>query len=145
MRHFAAAKGSKYVVRYPNFPEAGTVKEFPRAFDVEVTNFVDPSDELVVGFSFDGNVTPTKVMVGTNNDYPDYRGTQPAAIDFSATSSLSAVETGNGKLYWQDKTNNLVWVKLVNYNFIVPVWPPNTPVDVTGDPNIYRAFGFRVR
>jgi hypothetical protein len=110
-RHFAARSGGRFVLRFPNDP-------LPKSIAMTVNNAYRDSDSLLLGIGFDGRVSPAGYTVaGTNShrmdpkvwtaDTPYYK----YARYFKPAASLAEVAAGNGDLMWQDKANNLVWIR----------------------------------
>jgi G8 domain len=110
-RHFAARSGGRFVLRFPNDP-------LPKSIAMTVNNAYRDNDTLLLGIGFDGRVTPAGYTVaGTNSHRMDPKVWTPEmpyykyARYFKPAASLAEVTAGNGDLMWQDKANNLVWVK----------------------------------
>ena len=110
MRHFAAVKGGTYVVRFPNFPEAASTKVPPRWLSMDIENMTAAGDNILMGVHFDTSAAPTRVLVSTSPDNPDYNRNSRL---MSAAASRAAVAASNGDRYWRDTANSLIWVKLM--------------------------------
>jgi G8 domain len=113
MRHFAALRGDSYVVRFPQFPNASPTKLAPSWVQFNVDNLVSAADSVIIGMHFSGRVTPRRVLASVDPDYATFSGPQQNAMLFKPADSRAAVAAGDGSLFWQDKVNELVWVKLV--------------------------------
>ncbi|MEO6186244.1 MAG: G8 domain-containing protein [Steroidobacteraceae bacterium] len=104
MRHFAARSGGRYILRFPGKP-------LPRMFVTEITNAFRVTDSFLFAVSFDGAVNiRAQLKSGPGEADP----AQPAFVRyFSAASSLAEVSASAGDRYWQDRANNLVWLRIV--------------------------------
>ncbi len=144
MRHFATAKGSdRYILKYPNFPATSTVKMPPRWVELGLSNFVRDDDSMVLGVHYDGDTVPAMVYVTVNPSYPNFTAAIPDSKMLTAVSSLTEVESGNGLVYYQDKAQNLVWVKIINYKFPLNIYIPDY-LDPNSDHQLYRSFTLRI-
>ena len=102
MRHFAALKGGRYILRFPQRNGSGGY-EIPTLFSGRVDNFLSSSDSMLLGVAFAGNQTPIISLEGTEKREISTVGADLTAVQNDAT----------GKTYWQDKVGNLIWIKLV--------------------------------
>ncbi len=136
MRHFAAVKGGIYTVRFPDFPNAATTKAPPRWLSMDVENMTVSGDSILLGVHFDTSTAPTRVLVSTNPDNPDYNRN---ARLMTATTSRAAVASSNGNLYWRDTATSLIWVKLMPVG--VADWNGATP---GSDDDLYRRHALRI-
>jgi hypothetical protein len=101
MRHFAAAKGGRFILRFPK--RSGSGYEIPNRFEATVGNFLTSSDEVLFAVAFNGALNPKLVLAN---------GGESRSID-SSGASLSAVQNDtSAKTYYFDRANNLVWIKL---------------------------------
>jgi hypothetical protein len=82
------------------------------------------------------------VYVSSNPSYPQFDG-QVNAKMLTPVSSLAEVQNGNGLSYWQDKAQNLVWVKLINYNFPLNIYDPDY-LNPNSDQQLYREYSLRI-
>jgi hypothetical protein len=98
MRHFAAHRDGIYRVEFPSEP-------VPTDVEVRFENMLEESDTLVLGVQFSGAVTPNAV-------YTIGGGSGASVRVYTPAGSLQDVRDSSGLTYWQDTTNNLVWVKL---------------------------------
>lgn len=144
MRHFAAIKDNRYVVRFPEYPYNSSTKEFPKRLSMTFTNMIEQGDSFVLGLTYNGSTTPNEIFVTSKgSNYNTFTGSNPDSKMLTPASSLSAVENGNGLLYWQDTQNNLLWVKIMNYN--LPQINTPDPANPLLDENLYRPFYLVVR
>ena len=111
MRHFAALKNARYVLRFPGHDK-------PKDFSASLTNFLFSNDSTILGVAFDGALNATAYL--GNRDAPrDWDLTHPESFHnqarfMTAGANLNAVVNDiSGKTFWQDKTGNVVWVKLL--------------------------------
>lgn len=116
--------------------EGATVPtSIPKTVSLNFSNLARATDAFVVAISFDGNITPAAVFGRTDDAYR-YRWLLPPNINVAAYSSdslakarvltmasnLAEVEADpNGAKMWQDKPNNLLWVKITG-NFPLSSW-----------------------
>jgi len=77
------------------------------------------------------------VYVSSNPDYPNY-GVDSKRL--TAAASRAEVAAGTGTRFWQDKANNLVWVKLTQLGFN-SLWRDAT---VNSDDDLYRTYTLRI-
>ena len=111
-RHFAARSGGRFVLRFPNDP-------LPKSISFNVINAFRDTDSFIVGIAFDGSTTATGYTVAGNNAYRFDAKLSPTngmyaskyARYFKPAASLEQVVAGNGDLMWQDRANNMVWVR----------------------------------
>jgi hypothetical protein len=97
MRHFAARNGGRYVLRFPGKP-------LPRWYFAEITNAYRVTDSFVFAVSFDGSVNAQATLTSGSNS--------SAVRVMTAALSLAEVEASVGDRFWQDRANNLVWVRI---------------------------------
>jgi hypothetical protein len=125
MRHFAAHTGGRYVLRFPNKP-------LPQWVAMSVGNVYRVGDQFLLAVSFDGSLNATGYIsaTGVNRDDPKRwlptdsfykyaRFLKPAASLGDVTAAPAA------DLMWQDRANNLVWLKVQGGLF------PNDPRDLS--------------
>ena len=83
---------------------------------MNIRNAFRDSDSFVIAVSFDGN-TPVTGYTYANEDKYQPRSFPPGDPRFASVrwftpaASLAEVMNSAGNLLWQDKANNLVWVK----------------------------------
>jgi hypothetical protein len=136
MRHFTALRGGTYELRFPDFPNGSTTKTPPRWLNMWMDNFIDAGDNILLGVHFDGTATPSRVLFGTNPDNPRL-GVDARAL--TAAASRAEVAAGNGSLYWQDRANQMLWVKVTP--LALPAW---TGAAAGSDDDLYRRFALRI-
>ena len=110
-RHFAARSGGRFVLRFPNDP-------LPKSIALTANNAYRDTDSFIIGIAFDGSVTATGYTVaGTNSHRMDPK-TWPVGAPyakyaryFKPANSMAEVIAGGGELMWQDRANNMVWVR----------------------------------
>ena len=111
-RHFAARSGGRFVLRFPNDP-------LPKSVAFNVINAFRDTDSFVIGIGFSGSVTAAGYTMSGNNAYRYDAKVSPTngmyastyARYFKPAASLAEVIAGNGDLMWQDRANNMVWVR----------------------------------
>ncbi len=110
-RHFAARTQGRFVLRFPDDP-------LPKSIAMTVTNAFRDTDTFLLGVAFDGTVNATGYTVaGTDSHRMDpktWAANAPYAKYaryFRAAGSLAEVVSGGGDLMWQDRANNIVWIR----------------------------------
>ena len=137
MRHFAARQGGSYILKFPGKPA-------PRYLSLAVTNGFRSTDSFVIGLAFDGTATPSAyTLAGREHNRDDpridtaYWQSHPSIRWFKPAASLQAVAASEGDLMWQDKANNLVWVK---FKGGMPYMPTATSSVLGSNDDLYRTF-----
>jgi gliding motility-associated-like protein len=123
MRHFATHPTGYY---YLDFPGIDNVNQFTMA----VTNMLTTNDFQVLAVEYSGNYTITKFSAYAPGYWPR---PYTAVADFQAV-----VNAPNGEVYWQDKTNNKVWMKVRG-----GVQPGEPKLPDTHDFNLYKQFSIQ--
>jgi hypothetical protein len=126
MRHFTAVKDGIYIMRFPAFPNASATKKSPRWLNVGLDGVMNAGDNFLLGVQFDGAITPSRVFFTTNET-------------LTLAANRNAVAAGNGSLYWQDRANNLIWVKVTPR--AASFWAGTVP---GSDDDLYRSFALQV-
>lgn len=94
---------------------------------------LETSDLVVVGVQFSGDLNASVVMRSYTNRFDPYQ----------SVASLSDVINSAGGKFWQDKANNIVWVKIRGgfWQF----WTNNTNEAVpTDDEKLYEPTVLRI-
>jgi hypothetical protein len=95
MRHFATSPSSIYELSFPD----DTIQ--PTNFQMNVENMLTENDTQVMGIQYDGKLDPVVIFQS------------PGAYRlYTSVNSLQEVIQSSGETYFQDKTNNRVWVKM---------------------------------
>jgi hypothetical protein len=133
MRHFAAHPSSAYLLDFPTNPEV-----FDVAMGVE--NMLTANDTLILGVQFSGEYAVEELYTTTWNAYMNlnhgiYRN------DYTAVPDFDSLLASPGETFWQDATNDRVWVKLVG-GVAQPWNPANYPS--TADEVLYRLLRLRI-
>ncbi|MBK8565881.1 MAG: right-handed parallel beta-helix repeat-containing protein [Saprospiraceae bacterium] len=133
MRHFAAHPSSAYTLDFPTVPEV---------FDVAVAmeNMLTNNDTLILGVQFSGEYAVEELYTTTWHSYMNlnhgiYRN------DYAAVADFASLLASPGETYWQDATNDRVWVKLVGG---VQQWFNPGDFPPTADEELYRMFRLRL-
>jgi hypothetical protein len=135
MRHFAARQDGRYILRFPGKPAA-------RYFGMDVSNAFRSTDSFLFAVQFDASVNAAGYTLArsTNRDDPrvgtDYWSRQNSITWFSPATSLDEVAASSGNKLWQDRANNLVWIK---FQGGLPYAAPAAAVD--SDQDLYRTYG----
>lgn len=96
MRSFAAHPSGIYALTFPG------QQNHPTDFQMDVENMLEPSDQVVIGIEFSGALNALVRMWSYTN----------RAETYQALGSLDEVRSSNGATFWQDKGNNIVWIKM---------------------------------
>ncbi len=128
MKDFASKKGGIYEA---NFPLLNEIYDF----NFLATNFLTEEDEVVIAFEFSGDKNAT--VRGYDRGFTLEKDLDP--FEFVAKNNFEEVKNSPTAAYWQDKTNEKVWIKIKG-GFV------NRPLDIHGDwePNIYQQFIIRI-
>ncbi|MFN3265213.1 MAG: G8 domain-containing protein [Deinococcales bacterium] len=130
MRHFAALKDGRFVLRFPK--RAGAGYELPKSFGVTVRNVLSASDSVLFAVAFDGRLNPS-ISLAT--------GAQTRAIDV-AGANIAAVQADNsGKTYYFDRANNLIWLRLLGGLKANPFWDQ----DPNSDDQLYHPMRLEIK
>ncbi|SMD36377.1 Right handed beta helix region [Reichenbachiella faecimaris] len=97
MRDFATTPDGLYVLTFPG-------EDDPTDFLVEVESMIETTDTQVIGIQYDGNIDPV-VYIQQERNPNNFEG-------YEQLESLTQVIDSEGETWWQDKTNNRVWVKI---------------------------------
>ena len=124
MRHFAARSGGRYIVRFPGKP-------LPRMYTSEITNAYRATDSFMLAVSFDGSANPSATLTS------GYQIRKP----LTRANSVAEVENSAGDRFFQDRTNNLVWVKVVGGMG----YPNESQLDPNSDTDLYRPMQLTVQ
>ncbi len=134
MRHAALVKGGTFTLRFPQNPA-------PRNIEFHVENMLKADDWAVVGVHFDGSVN-NPVVYGTTWHKPQEvrswsdKATSPRVRLMQPASSIEEVRSSNGDKYYQDKANNMVYIKLRHD------LPQGFTPEPGSDDDLYRAINF---
>jgi G8 domain len=129
MRHFAARKDGRFILRFPN-PSGG--HRLPTSFGASITNVLTSSDTVLFGVAFSGARDLSSATLGN--------GAETRTL--GAGSSLSAVEgDATGRTYYHDKGAQIVWVKLIGGLKPNPYWDTNP----NSDDQMYKSMRLELR
>lgn len=145
MRHFAARAGGLFLLDFPEYSGAGGAGVNDVSFLVE--NMLTPDDTVVVGVRFSGAL-PVRVATITYNPNNLTNGdcTPEYALychNYQAVGSLDEVIGSAGETYWQDTTNQVVWVKLRG-GLADPYVAPEDLLPFS-EATLYEAFSLRIQ
>lgn len=111
MRHFAARPGGHYMLRFPGKPN-------PKSFAMSVSNAYRSGDSFIFAVAFDGSVAAMGYELAGYKDNRDDPMQWPATASqqqhvrrFVPANNLAEVVNSAGEKLWQDRANNLVWIK----------------------------------
>ncbi len=128
-KHVALQKGGIFEINYPNLD-----KVYDLIFRVD--NFILTEDEVVLAVEFTGDKNATVAsydrMFTVDINVP--------LVAYKKVASLKEVKESNVEAYWQDKTNDKVWMKIKG-------GVTDRPLDLIEkwDPFIYQNFLIRVK
>ena len=110
MRHFAATQGGTYVLRFPDYA-------LPKKVSMSVTNAIQASDTMLMGVSFDGSLNAGAHLIAgyAEGDVASWSSTDSRwqyVRKIRQGASLDEVKASGGDVLWQDRANNLVWIKV---------------------------------
>jgi G8 domain len=118
MRHFTARPKGRYTV---TFSENGQQVFLPTHLDVSITNAHRATDEIVLGLAFQGSKTAAAVLSVGQSKRPEQR------LIYRPANTFQEVLDSNGDVMWQDRANNLVWVKVKGGRMLYN--PPEIPLE----------------
>lgn len=110
MRFGALQKGARFILTSQDIPSVYITANF--------TNLLTSSDNVIISLPFSNSVT-AKAAVFSHIDFDPLTYptagmvTSGHAVLLSSAADRAAVESGDGTKFWQDTTNNRVWIKLV--------------------------------
>ncbi len=127
MRHFATTPEGIYELTFPS----ETMQ--PTDFQMNVENMLEPNDTQVIGIQFDGsNDATVRLWVDTDTWF-----------NYQEVGSLQEVIDSAGETYWQDASNNRVWVKLQGGRW--EFWTSNPQEDLpNSDELIYETVVLKI-
>ncbi len=144
MRHFSTHHSGQYIL---NFPGIDTVSDIA----MTVENMLTPNDTVVLAVEYSGAYAISQVYTSS---YPNFMSTDhenwipnpPSPQDikqvYSPVANYDAVlNAKGGGVYWHDRCNNLVWIKI--RGGIQQLWNDNDFSPVS-DERLYRLFNLRV-
>jgi len=137
MRHFAAQHESRFLLDFPAAPT-------PNDVGLSVENALTTGDTFVLGVRFSG-ANPAQVYGSTYWNYfdPAHAASADSAIkhNYTAVASLAAVQASAGETFWQDTTNNIVWMKV--RGGLAQTWN-DADYPAHDDHHLYRTMNIRV-
>ena len=137
MRHFAARPGGHYVLRFPGKP-------LPKWFAMSVTNAYRADDSFVFAVAFDGTLNATGYAAAGYREEPkNWQANNPAQQFvrwFKPAAGLAEVVNSAGDKLWQDRINNLVWIRVQGG---LP-YPNATSIVANSEQDLYRPYNVMV-
>ncbi len=106
MRHFAARNGGRYTINFPGRPA-------PNSVYFNIQNAYRAGDSVLLGVKFNGGVQASGYTVaGKPNQRESVDMNDPSVRKFVPVGSMAEVASStSGDKMWQDRANNLVWIK----------------------------------
>ena len=129
MRHFAAMKAGRFLLRFPK-PAGG--QQIPQWFEATLGNLLSSGDWMVFGISFTGSRAPSSII---------FDGNAQTVVSTSGTSIAAVQNDPSGKTFFQDKANNVVWVKAVG----MPKAANTAGEDPNSDDELYQQMRLGIR
>ena len=139
MRHFAARYGSTFSLEFPDSTLPSDI-----AMSIENARYAD--DRFVLGVQFDGT-EPAQVFSSSLRSFTDEHANAPDhqwKTNFAELESKQAVIDSGGHSYWQDTTNNMVWIHVAGSNLEQPTFPYLGELTETSDPVMYYSWQLRI-
>jgi hypothetical protein len=122
MRHFAALRGGRYLLRFPTLSA-------PSDVGMTIENASSLEDGFVLGVHFTGSKSP-QVYVTSSYDYLGSTVTNGPTDSrkriYTPVSGLGAVAASQGGVFWQDSGNEVVWIKIQGGLEVHPGEDPNS-------------------
>ncbi|TAF80079.1 MAG: T9SS C-terminal target domain-containing protein [Sphingobacteriales bacterium] len=138
MRHFATHPSGIYDLNFP------TVEDVHDLY-LNISNMLTTNDYQVIGAEYNGNYAIDAVFTSTSGDHMNFGDSTPLPTNQSDThvyqsvnSLAEVINAPLGEVYWQDRVNNKVWVKIrggLNSGDASLPW--------TNDYNLYKYFKLR--
>jgi hypothetical protein len=101
MRHFAALKGARYILRFPTV--SGVGYQTPKTVSLTATNLLSSNDSVLLGVAFNGGSSVSEAKVSNGGE---------TRVLTSGSSVNDVLSDASAKTYYQDKSVQVVWVKL---------------------------------
>lgn len=129
MRHAALLKNGDYTLRFPGNPP-------PRTVSFKLTNLLSSGDWAMLAVQYSGAVNDPWVYSTTDHNYYDppqwdsglLEGLKDRVRFMTPVGSIAEVRSSDGIKYYQDKGNNLMYIKL-RHGLDQPganAWEPNS-------------------
>jgi len=121
MRDFAAHADGIYELVFPfnqYNPGWGFGLEHPTNFRMEVENMLTTDDTLVIGVEFEGSIDANVWLSSPGAPYVPYVD----LADGDPGAGIDDVIASAGGTYWQDTTNDRVWIKLRGGTWLPGNW-----------------------
>lgn len=127
-RHFAASNDAIYELTFPQ------ETNHPTDFQMTVENMLTTDDQLLISVQYDGSRTASVRMFVYNGRVENYQ----------KLNSLDQVRASAGAAFWQDTTNNRVWIKIRGGYW--QFWTTNTNEAVPSNDNLlYETTTLQIR
>lgn len=138
MKDAALRSGGIYKLSFPG-------ESLPQDISIDITNVKNQNDYFVLAISFSGS---KQVRVyATTSGYPQHLSDSVANAENSSSkhtyvglTSLQEVLSSQGETFWQDASNNLVWVKVSRISLQSNI----DPEDPFSDSSLYDDFRLRM-
>ncbi len=130
MRHFAAVKDGRFILRFPK--RSGTGFDIPTRFESTVDNFLSATDSVLLAVQFDGTKNPS---ISLEN------GAENRNISTSGANLAAAQADTTGKTYYFDRANNLLWLNLKGGLTKNPNWNP----DPKSNDQLYQSMRLEIK
>ena len=138
MRHFSAHPSGLYELNFP------TIKDVNDLI-FNVSNMLTANDYLVLSVEYNRDYKIDGVFASLRNYITEFAPNELPVADkythvYKPVSNLNEVKTStNGEVYWQDRVNNKVWMKVRG-----GVNPGDPDLSQISDANLYKLFNVRL-
>ena len=138
MRHFSTHPTGLYDL---NFPTLTNINDLI----FTVSNMLTANDYQVLAVEYNGNYKIDGVFASLRNYITDFAPNELPIADkythvYTPVSNINQViNSTNGEVYWQDRVNNKVWMKVRG-----GVNPGNPDVSEIKNDNLYKSFNIRL-
>ena len=138
MRHFSTHPLGLYDL---NFPTLTNINDLI----FSVSNMLTANDYQVLSVEYNGNYKIDGVFASLRNYITDFAPNELPVADmfthvYKPVNSINQViNSANGEVYWQDRVNNKVWMKVRG-----GINPGSTDISELKDVNLYKTFNVRL-
>ncbi len=137
MRHFSTHPSGIYDLKFPTLSNVNDII-------LTVSNMLTENDYQVLAINYSGNYQIDGLFSSLGYDDKDYGPNQLPIANlythiYTAVSNLNQViNAPNGEVYWQDRANNKVWIKVRG-----GINPGDPSASAISDYNLYERFSLR--
>ena len=132
----------------------------PKVVNMEFNNLSRATDSFVLAVSFDGSKTPVALLARTDNAHrfrwmlaaPTQNLAQMVPTDIlksrvlTMAANLAEVKAdANGTKMWQDRANNLVWIKVVGSLPVNTGWTQREAIDAPFGQDLFQTISLYMK